>query len=196
MQPKINKAATEKCMSAPTMALRATLPSAMECAAWGKRQSGGRGIDRRQAVESMRVDRRQLRPYTADPSVHNRAQQLADSWRETGLVVDLVEYMVSATDPGGYVLTGRSQSSVISCRCQVWLYRRWPWGGRSLWTIVVSVRAAHPTADVRGPPPPPARQAGFAAAWEHDAAWEIVQGWIDGTAPLSPTLADALLTLQ
>lgn len=143
----------------------------------------------------MRVDRRQLRPHRADATVSNRARDRAEQWRLAGLAVEMVEYLNPASEPGGYVLTGRSLTSVISCRCEIWLRRTLPWRGRVVWTIVVSVRSAHTQADIGAPPPPPVRQAGFAAAWDHDAAWEIVQAWIDGVAPLPPTLADALAAL-
>jgi hypothetical protein len=143
----------------------------------------------------MGVDRRQLRPHRADAQASNRAWRLAEQWRAAGLAVEMVEYLNPDSEPGGYVLTGRSRTSVISCRCEIWLYRRLPWGGRTLWTIIVSIRSAHPQADIGAPPPPPARQVGFAAAWDHDAAWEIVQAWIDGAAPLPSTLADALAAL-
>ena len=127
----------------------------------------------------------------------NHAKRLADSWREAGLAVDLVEYVDTSTEPGGYVLTGRSQTSVMSCRCQSWLYRRWLRRSRQLWTIVVAVRAGQgDAADIDGPMPPPARQAGFAAAWDHEMAWAQVQDWIDGAAPLPATLDAALASLR
>ena len=146
---------------------------------------------------TMRIDRRSLRPHTVDPLARGHAKRLADDWRAAGLEVDLVEYVDTATDPGGYVLTGRSHTSVMSCRCQSWLYRRWFWGGRQLWTIVVAVRTGQvdPT-EIADPLSAPARQAGFAAAWEHEQAWAQVQEWIDGAAPLPPTLDAALAAMS
>ena len=82
---------------------------------------------------------------------------------------------------------------MLSCRCQSWLCRRWLRRARPLWTIVVSVRAGVDANDLA--PVPPARQAGVAAAWEHDRAWELVRGWIDGAGRLPATLEDALATL-
>jgi hypothetical protein len=145
----------------------------------------------------MRIERRSLRPHTVDPMARNHAKRLAESWRGAGLAVDLVEYVDTATEPGGYVLTARSQTSVMSCRCQSWLARRWLWGGRQLWTIVVAVRASQGEADsIDGPLPPPSRQAGFAADWDHERAWAQVQDWIDGAAPLASTLDAALAGLR
>ena len=146
-------------------------------------------------MESMRVDRRRLRPHKASSGVRNRSLQLAEAWRQAGLAVDLVEYLNPASEPGGYVLTGRSATSVISCRCEAWLYRRSFWRARPLWTIAVAVRRAQPGAADMEAVPPEARQVGFAAAWEYDDAWEVVQAWIDGAAPLPPTLAEALADL-
>jgi hypothetical protein len=94
----------------------------------------------------MRIYRNRLRPLPADPKAYNHAKELAKSWRKTGLTVDLVEYyaMPGESEPGGYVLTGRSNTTVISYRCQSWLYRRGFWGGRPLWTIEITVRLAYP----------------------------------------------------
>jgi hypothetical protein len=139
----------------------------------------------------MRVDRRRLKPHTIDAKARNYANHLAGSWRAAGLAVDMVEYLATRTDPGGYVLTARSQTSVMSCRCQSWLHRRWPWGGRPLWTIAVTVRAAHREAEISGPVPPP-QPAGVAAAWEHEQAWQVVLDWIDGASPLPAGAQEAL----
>jgi hypothetical protein len=78
-----------------------------------------------------------------------------------------------------------------------WRAGRWFWGGRQLWTIVVAVRTGHvdPT-EIADPLAAPARQAGFAAAWEHEQAWAQVQEWIDGAAPLPPTLDAALAAMS
>ena len=145
----------------------------------------------------MRIYRNRLRPLPADPKAYNRAKELAKSWRKTGLTVDLVEYyaMPGESEPGGYVLTGRSNTTVISYRCQSWLYRRGFWGGRPLWTIEITVRPAYPEADV-GQPLPAAREAGFAAAWDPEGAWSLVQEWIDDGSPLPATLDAALAAMR
>ena len=140
---------------------------------------------------------RSLRPHTVDPLARDHAKRLADDWRAAGLEVDLVEYVDTATEPGGYVLTGRSQTSVMSCRCQSWLYRRWLWGGRQLWTIVVAVRPARATrrkstGRCRAAGPPGGLCRGLGAR----AAWAQVQDWIDGAAPLPPTLDAALAAMR
>ena len=145
----------------------------------------------------MRIYRNRLRPLPADPKAYNHAKELAKSWRKTGLTVDLVEYyaMPGESEPGGYVLTGRSNTTVISYRCQSWLYRRGFWGGRPLWTIEITVRPGYPEADV-GQPLPAAREAGFAAAWDPEGAWSLVQEWIDDGSPLPATLDAALAAMR
>ena len=145
----------------------------------------------------MRIDRNRLKPHPVDVKAYNYAKEQAKSWRNTGLTVELVEYyaMPGETAAGGYVLTGRSKTSVISCRCQSWLYRRGLWGGRPLWTIVVAIRLGAQEVD-KGQVLPPARQAGFAAAWAQEAAWDIVQEWIDDGTPLPETLDAALAAIR
>ena len=90
----------------------------------------------------MPLKSRNLRPHTTDARAHNHAKRLAEEWRAAGLVVDLVEYVDTATDPGGYVVTARSSTSIMSCRCQSWVVRTALWRRRALWTISVSVRPA------------------------------------------------------
>ena len=92
--------------------------------------------------------------------VQPRAKELAKSWRKARLTVDFVEYsaMPGESESGGYVLTGRSNATMIGCRCQSWLYRQSFWGGRPLWTIDSSVRLAYAEADA-GQPLPAAREA-------------------------------------
>ena len=154
----------------------------------GIRPTAGGGIDAGRSTTAQAVHGR--------PLVHNRALQLADSWRDDG-ARGRPGRVHGLGDRSRWLRAHRAQpTSVISCRCQVWLYRRWPWGGRSLWTIMVSVRPAHPAADVAAPrhrrpgrrvlpppgsttPPGKSCRPGFTAP-----------------PPLSPTLADALLTLQ
>jgi len=143
----------------------------------------------------MRVDSRQLKAHTVDAKARHYAGHLAEGWRAAGLAVDLVEYLATSTEPGGYVLTARSQTSVMSCRCHSWLHRRWPWGGRQLWTIAVTVRANPPEGEISGPVPPP-QLAGVAAGWEHERAWQAVLDWIDGTSPLPASLREALAGLR
>jgi hypothetical protein len=139
----------------------------------------------------MPISKRRLRPRAVDAKARHEAKRIAEDWQSAGLAVDLVEYFATATDTGGYGLTARSSTSVLSCRCQSWLYRRRLFGrARPLWTIAVSVRAGDHGADLAQAPP--ARQAGFAAAWEHQRAWDQVQGWIDGAGTLPATLEDAL----
>jgi hypothetical protein len=142
----------------------------------------------------MRLHSRNLRPHTTDARARNHAKRLAEEWRAAGLVVDLIEYVDTATDPGGYGLTARSRSSIMSCRCQSWVVRTLPWRRRALWTISVSVRAAGLDAD--SALAPPAQPAGVAAAWDHERAWETVQDWIDGAGTLPPNLDAALATLR
>ena len=143
----------------------------------------------------MPISKRRLRPRSLDAKASQEAKKIAEDWRSAGLAVDLVEYFATQTETGGYGLTGRSSTSVLSCRCQSWLCRRWLRRARPLWTIAVSVRAG---IDAPGMAAlvPPARQAGVAAAWEHERAWELVRGWIDGAASLPATLEDALETLS
>jgi hypothetical protein len=143
----------------------------------------------------MRVDSRHLKPHTVDAKARHYAGHLAEGWRAAGLAVDLVEYLATSTEPGGYVLTARSQTSVMSCRCQAWLHRRWPWGGRQLWTIAVTVRASVPDGEISGPVQPP-QLAGVAAGWDHEQAWQMVLDWIDGASPLPATLREALAGLR
>ena len=141
----------------------------------------------------MRVKRSNMRPHVIDARARNVAQRLADQWRATGLAVDWVEYLGTDTEPGGYGLTARSSTSILSCRCQSWAVRSWRWRRRPLWTISVSVRAAAPEAEMRAAP---AQPAGVVAAWEHEKAWDTVQNWIDGTGALPPTLSEALAALR
>ena len=141
----------------------------------------------------MPITKRRLRPRPVDSKAQQQAKRIADDWQSAGLAVDLVEYFATETETGGYGLTGRSSTSVLSCRCQSWLYRRWLRRARPLWTIAVSVRAGIDTADQALFPA--ARQAGVAAAWEHERAWELVRSWIDGAGRLPATLEDALATL-
>src|SRR3954451_22932448 len=142
----------------------------------------------------MPISKRRLRPRAVDAKARHEAKRIAEDWQSGGLAVVLVEYFATGTETGGYGLTGRSSTSVLSCRCQSCLCRRWLRGARPLWTIVVSVRADVDANDLA--PVPPARQAGVAAAWEHDRAWELVRGWIDGAGRLPATLEDALATLR
>ena len=126
--------------------------------------------------------------------MRNHAKRLADEWRGAGLSVDLVEYLGTATEPGGYAMTARSSNSVMSCRCQCWLARTWLWRRRPLWTVSVTVRAAAaPEADPGLAPP--ARPAGVAAGWDHERVWATVQDWIDQAGPLPATLDEALAAL-
>ena len=140
----------------------------------------------------MRVTRSQLRPFDVDGKARVRAKELADRWRRAGLTVDLVEYLGTATEPGGYTITARSSTSVMSCRCQIWRVRSWLLRRRSLWTITVGVRSAvqDPTAAQ------PAQQVHFAAAWDDDRAWEKVQAWIDEGKELPKTLDQALVSID
>lgn len=139
----------------------------------------------------MRVTRSRLRPFDIDGKARGRAKELADQWRRAGLTVDLVEYLGTATEPGGYTITARSSTSVMSCRCQIWRVRSWLLRRRSLWTITVGVRSA-----VQDSTSQPAQQAYFAAAWDHDRAWERVQAWIDEGKELPKTLDQALASID
>ena len=143
----------------------------------------------------MPLKSRNLRPHTTDARARNHAKRLAEEWRAAGLVVDLVEYVDTATDPGGYAVTARSSTSIMSCRCQSWVVRT---------ALLASTRLV----DDLGERPrrrvstrdtalaPPAQPAGVAAAWEHERAWETVQDWIDGAGPLPATLDEALAALR
>ncbi|MFO1048573.1 MAG: hypothetical protein U1E52_11830 [Geminicoccaceae bacterium] len=117
---------------------------------------------------------------------------MADRWRRVGLEVDLVEYLGTSTEPGGYTISARSNSSVMSCRCQAWRVRRLLGRRRGLWTITVSVRPA--LQDPTAAPVPP--QVVVVASWEHDRAWEKVQGWIDEGTELPRTLDGALASID
>ncbi len=119
------------------------------------------------------------------------AKRLADQWRAAGLAVDVVEYLDTSAEAGGYTVTARSPTSILSCRCQSWLAGSWPWRRRPLWTIAVSVRPA----DGAGTPAGRMQEVGTAAAWEHQAAWDRVQNWIDGAGALAPSLDKALTGL-
>ena len=141
----------------------------------------------------MPITKRRLWPRPVEAKAQQEAKRIADDWQSAGLAVDLVEYFATETETGGYGLTGRSSTSVLSCRCQSWLCRRWLRKGRPLWTIAVSVRAGIDAPDQAHVPA--ARQAGVAAAWEHERAWELVRSWIDGAGRLPATLEDALATL-
>ncbi|MGD9512012.1 MAG: hypothetical protein AB7X49_26100, partial [Geminicoccaceae bacterium] len=90
----------------------------------------------------MRVTRSRLRPFDVNGKARAHAKELADRWRRAGLTVDLVEYLGTAKEPGGYTITARSSTSVMSCRCQIWRVRSWLLRRRSLWTITVGVRSA------------------------------------------------------
>jgi len=140
----------------------------------------------------MRVTRSRLRPFDVDGKARVRAKELADRWRQAGLTVDLVEYLGTATEPGGYTITARSSTSVMSCRCQIWRVHSWLLRRRSLWTITIGVRSAvqDPTAAQ------PAQQIHVAAAWDHDRAWEKVQAWIDEGKELPKTLDQALVSID
>jgi hypothetical protein len=142
----------------------------------------------------MRINRRSLRPHALEAKARQEAKRLAEEWQAAGLAVDMVEYFATATDAGGYGLTARSSTSVLSCRCESWLQRRLFRRGRPIWTIAVAVRAGDNGADLAQAPP--ARQAGVVAALEHRRAWDQVQGWIDGGATLPATLDEALAALR
>ena len=130
----------------------------------------------------MPITKRRLRPRAVEARAQQQAKKIAEDWQSAGLAVDLVEYFATETETGGYGLTGRSSTSVLSCRCQSWLYRRWLRRARPLWTIAVSVRAGI--------------DAGAQTQiWEHERAWELVRSWIDGAGRLPATLEDALATL-
>ena len=59
----------------------------------------------------MRVTRSRLRPFDVDGKARVRAKELADRWRSAGLTVDLVEYLGTASEPGGYTITGQVPGS-------------------------------------------------------------------------------------
>ncbi len=101
---------------------------------------------------------------------------------------------IPPTDPGGYGLTARSSTSIMSCRCQSWTAHRLLRRRRPLWTISVSVRAAGLDADTALAPP--AQHAGVVAAWDHERAWATVQDWIDGTGTLPKNFDEALAALR
>jgi hypothetical protein len=136
-----------------------------------------------------------LQPDTLEPRAITQAQRLAQSWRAAGLEVDLVEYMPSPAEPGGYVMTARSPSSTMICHCRRWRYRPRFWTSRSLWTITISLRRVQETAEGGMPTLGPAQEIGVAAAFEHEQAWRAVQDWIDGTASLHPNLEEALAAI-
>lgn len=140
----------------------------------------------------MRVTRSRLRPQDLNGKARAYAKEMADRWRRVGLEVDLVEYLGTSTEPGGYTISARSSSSVMSCRCQAWRVRRLIGRRRGLWTITVSVRAA--TQDQTAAPTP--QQVVVVAAWEHDRAWEKVQGWIDEGTELPKSLDEALAAID
>src|SRR5215213_9948729 len=79
------------------------------------------GVGQVITVGRMRINRRRLRPHALEAKARQEAKRLADDWQAAGLAVDLVEYFATATDTGGYGLTARSSTSVLSCRCQSWL---------------------------------------------------------------------------
>jgi hypothetical protein len=137
----------------------------------------------------MPLKRRQLRPHVLDAQARGHAKRLADQWRAAGLAVDVVEYLDTRAEAGGYTLTARSDASVLSCRCQSWVDGSWPWRRRSLWTIAVSAR----TATGEGAR---LQEVGTTAAWEHQAAWDGVQRWIDGAGTLAADLDVALAGLE
>lgn len=142
----------------------------------------------------MRLKPSNLRPHGIDARARIHAHGIAEQWRAAGLAVDEVEYLHTSRDPGGFVLTARSDASILSCRCESWLVRASFWRARPLWTITVTVRdgagAAEPGVA------PPARSAGIVADWEYERAWERVGDWIDGTGSLAVTLEDALAELD
>jgi hypothetical protein len=135
----------------------------------------------------MPLKRRHLRPHIIDSQARSYAKRLADQWRAAGLTVDMVEYLETSAEAGGYTLTARSAASILSCRCQSWVARTWPWRRRPLWTVAVSVRAGDGAR---------LQEVGTTAAWEHQAAWDGVQKWIDGAGTLAPTLDKALVALD
>jgi hypothetical protein len=132
---------------------------------------------------------RDLRPHTIDAAARGHAKRLADQWRAAGLEVDLVEYLGTNAEAGGYTVTARSPSSVLSCRCQSWQARTWLLGRRPVWTVAVSMRGGPQGAAG------PLQEVGVAAAWEHQVVWDAVQKWIDGAGTLAPTLDEALAGL-
>ena len=107
--------------------------------------------------------------------------------------MDLVEYFATETDTGGYGLTGSSTTSVLSCRCQSWVCRRWLRPGRPLWTIAVSVRAGIDATD--GALVPGGAAGGRRRGLGARARLELVRSWIDGAGRLPTTFDDALATL-
>lgn len=139
----------------------------------------------------MRITRSRLRPHNLDGKSRHRAKDLADQWRAIGLTVDLVEYLGTAKEPGGYTVTAHSGTSVMSCRCQSWLARTWLWRRRPLWTITVTVRPATPDSIAAQP-----GQVVVAAAWEHERAWDKVQAWIDQAHDLPKTFEAALASVD
>ena len=141
----------------------------------------------------MRLNSRSLRPHVINAEARIHAKRLVEQWRAAGLAVDIVEYLDTSADAGGYTVTARSATSVLSCRCQSWLARGW-WRRRPLWTIAVSVRGE--AEDGEGAKRSPLRPVGTTAAWRHDVAWERIQDWLNGAATLPPTLDEALAALR
>ena len=86
-------------------------------------------------VRRMRITRSRLRPHNLGWQVAAPGQGSGGPMAGVGLTVDLVEYLGTAKEPGGYTVTAHSGTSVMSCRCQSWLARTWLWRRRPLWTI-------------------------------------------------------------
>jgi hypothetical protein len=132
-----------------------------------------------------------------DPGAFRHALAVAERWRESGLAVELVEYMPLGGEPQGYVVSAASGTTMMVLRSQRWCQRRW-FRKRQVWAMTISVRHRDPAA-VAGSDADaiwlPGREVGVVAALDQDRLWEQVEEWIAGRLRPCATLEEALATL-
>lgn len=129
-----------------------------------------------------------------DPKAFRHAMGVAERWRESGLTVDLVEYMPKAGEPPGYVVSAASGTTMMVLRAQRWCLRRWLQRKRSVWVMSISVRHRDPLAGGEGAWLP-SREVGVVAALDQEGLWEQVEAWIAGRLRPHASLEEALRSL-
>jgi hypothetical protein len=130
-----------------------------------------------------------------DPHAFRHAMGVAERWRESGLAVDLVEYMPLAGEPQGYVISAASDTTMMVLRSQRWCQRRWLRRKRPVWTMSIAVRHRDPVASNGTAAWLPSREVGLIAALDQEGLWEQVEDWIAGHLRPYATLAEALAGL-
>ncbi|MEK0083606.1 hypothetical protein [Benzoatithermus flavus] len=144
----------------------------------------------------MRIRAGRLIAEEFDPRAFRYAMSVAERWRESGLTVELVEYMPLGGEPQGYVISAASGTTMMVLRSQRWCQRRWFRRKRLVWTMSIAVRHRDPAA-VNGSDSAwlPAREVGVVAALDQERLWEQVEDWIAGRLRPYSSVEEALRSL-